>query len=91
MKIFILDIPQGLRLTEDGLLVTESGKHISYEETKEQHLLDYLEMFDYVKSKSKIVLEETPSESKGIKLNTWPIIHDQGYQILTINLIPLES
>lgn len=66
MEIFILDIPGGLKITEDGLLITESGKHITYEETKEHHLLDYLEMFDYVKSKSKIVLEETPSESKGI-------------------------
>lgn len=61
---FIVEFPKGLKLTQAGLLLHESGKHVTYEEVQARRLLDYLDIFEHVKDEA-ILRDSNTKKSEG--------------------------
>ncbi|CAH2012221.1 unnamed protein product [Acanthoscelides obtectus] len=67
----VSDLPatKGLKITSTGLLVTESGRQVTYQEAREQKLLDNIKIFDFVyeqdkKSSNDLMSVKSAAESK---------------------------
>ncbi|VEN50643.1 unnamed protein product [Callosobruchus maculatus] len=65
----LLSAAKGLKITTTGLLITESGRQITYQEAREQKLLDNINIFDFVyeqekKSSVDLMSVESAGESK---------------------------
>ncbi|VEN50640.1 unnamed protein product [Callosobruchus maculatus] len=68
-NISVLSAAKGLKITTTGLLITESGRQITYQEAREQKLLDNINIFDFVyeqekKSSVDLMSVESAGESK---------------------------
>nr|CAH7768244.1 unnamed protein product [Callosobruchus chinensis] len=68
-NVSVLPAAKGLKITTTGLLITESGRQITYHQAREQKLLDNINIFDFVyehekKSSDDLMSVESTADSK---------------------------